>query len=165
MPANQALPPRLPTSPQKILFTIFGASLGLVLAVAVPLFWVYGLDTRHPNRDSIWWGERVHSLTPPGATDITLQRDFLDHYALYTVTEKDLNAFLDKRFADGGETLNSFAERDKPRASLVGKPIGPFDWVVTEDTVVYHYTMSNGATSTFYHDPTTGQTYQDSAHW
>lgn len=143
---------------------LFGV-LAMVLAVAGMLFWVYGLDTHHLSRGSIWWTDRVRGLTPPAATDITLRRDLLDHYALYTIAEKDLNAFLDQRFADGSEPIHSFEERSKPRADLIGKPLGPFDWIVTENTVVYWYTTSNGAVSTFYHDPTTGRTYQDSAHW
>jgi hypothetical protein len=139
--------------------------LVLITVPALTLFSIYGVDSHHENRNSIWWPERGRNLIPPTATDITLQRDLLDHYATYKVAEKDLNAFLDVRFADDGETLDSFGERSSPAPRLIGKAIGPFGWVVTEDTVCYHFTTSNGAASTYYHDPTTGRTYQDSAYW
>jgi hypothetical protein len=49
--------------------------------------------------------------------------------------------------------------------SLPGKAIGPLGWVVTEDTVEYSYSASNGGGHYFYHDTNTGLTYQDSAYW
>ena len=96
---------------------------------------------------------------------MTLQRDFLDHYATYTIAEKDLNTFLNKRFAFNGRPLDSFSERRLVNAGKVGKPIGRLGWVVPKGTVVYSYAAENGGVSTYYHDPKTGQTYQSSAHW
>jgi len=136
----------------------------LATTIALSLFRIYGMETRHESRSSIWWSERVRGLTPATATKISLQRDVLDHYATYTILEKDLNAFLDVRFANGG-TLHSFNERKGADAKEIGKVIGRLGWVVTTDTVVYHYAASNGGLSSFYHDPVTGLTYQSSAHW
>ena len=45
------------------------------------------------------------------------------------------------------------------------EPIGRLGWVVTKQTVVYDYAASNGGVHTYYHDPTTGRTYQSSAYW
>ena len=73
------------------------AVVGIVL-FALTLFRIYGTETHHASRNSIWWSERGRNLIPPAATDITLQQDFLDHYATYTISEKDLNAFLNERF-------------------------------------------------------------------
>ena len=89
----------------------------------------------------------------------------LDHYAVYTVKEPDLNAFLDERFARDDEVLDSYAERQRLSPTRIGEVIGPFGWVVTEDAVVYSYAMRNGAMSVYYHDPSTGRTYQASAYW
>ncbi len=139
--------------------------LTLTMVFALTLFWIYGVDTHHANRGSIWWPERGRNLIPPAATDITLQRDLLDHYAIYTISEKDLNAFLDDRFARNGETLDSFSERARSNPRDIGNVIGRLGWVVTEDTVVYHYSASNGGGHSYYHDPTTGLTYQSSAYW
>ena len=50
-------------------------------------------------------------------------------------------------------------------ADEVGKAVGPLGWVVPEGCVVYSYAASNGGVSTYFHDPATGSTYQDSAHW
>ena len=72
------------------------AVIGIVL-FALTLFWIYGTETHHASRNSIWWSERGRNLIPPAATDITLQQDLLDHYATYTISEKDLNAFLNER--------------------------------------------------------------------
>ena len=94
-----------------------------------------------------------------------VRRDFLDHYAIYTIAEKDLNAFLDKHFASPGETLDSFSERSPADPKLVGKPFGPLAWIVTADTVSYSYTAGNGGAHKFYHDTKTGLTYQSSAYW
>ncbi len=139
--------------------------LALVLVFALTLFWVYGTDTHHANRKSIWWTERGRNLIPPGATDITLKQDFLDHYTTYTVSEKELNAFLDKRFARPGKALDSFSERSPADPNKVGNEVGPLGFVVTEDTVNYSYSASNGGGHTYYHDTKTGRTYQDSAYW
>jgi hypothetical protein len=139
--------------------------LALTMVFALTLFRIYGVDTHHASRDGIWWPERCRNLIPPAATDITLRRDVLDHYATYTVSEKDLNAFLDKRFARPGEALDSFSERSSVNPKNIGNAIGPLGWVVTEDTVVYTYTASNGGAHSYYHDTKTGLTYQSSAYW
>jgi len=138
--------------------------LGIIL-FALAVFRVYGLDTHHKSRRGIWWPERGRNLIPPTAADITLRRDLLDHYATYTLSEKDLNAFLDERFAREGETLDSYAERSRVDPTRIGTAIGPLGWVVTEDTVVYSFTASNGGAQTYCHDPSTGRTYQSSAYW
>jgi hypothetical protein len=83
-------------------------------------------------------------LTPPGATDITLKQDLLDHYTTYTVSEKELNAFLDKRFARPGKAFDSFSERSPADPNRVGNEVGPLGFVVTEDTVKYSYSARNG---------------------
>ena len=85
------------------------------------LFWIYGTDTHHASRNSIWWTERGRNLIPPEATDITLRQDLLDHYATYKISESDLNKFLNQKFADEGETLDSFSERSPTTPSDFGK--------------------------------------------
>lgn len=146
-------------------FKLCGIILALLMVLAVPMIWIYNTDTHHTNRNSIWWSERGRNLIPSAATDITLRQDFLDHDAIYTISEKDLNEFLDKRFARSGEELDSFSERSVANSQDIGKAIGPLGWVVTEDTVEYTYSASNGGAHHFYHDFKTGLTYQDSAYW
>ncbi len=109
--------------------------LALTMVFALSLFRIYGVDTHHASRGSIWWPERGRST----ATEITMQWDLLDHYATYTVSEKDLNAFLDNRFASDGEALDSFSERDLIDPRDIGNVIGRLEWIVREDTVVYHF--------------------------
>jgi hypothetical protein len=89
-------------------------------------------------------------------TDITLQQDLLDHYATYTISEQDLNAFLDERFARNGKAIDSFSDRSRINPTRIGKPIGRLGWVVTKETVVYDYAASNGGVHTY---------YQSSAYW
>ena len=139
--------------------------LALGLVVVITLFWIYGTSTHHKNRESIWWSERGRNLIPPAATDITLQQDFLDHYATYTIEESQLNDFLDKTFAYDGKILDSFSERSPAKPENIGNPIGRMGWIVTEDTVIYSYAAGNGGVHTYYHDPQTGRTYQESAYW
>lgn len=139
--------------------------LAFALVFAGTLFRIYGVDTHHASRGSIWWPERGRNLIPPTATDITLRRDWLDHYAIYTISEKDLNDFLDKRFARDGETLDSFSERSPVNPKEIGKAIGPLGWMVTKDTVEYTYCASNGGAHNYYHNTKTGRTYQESAYW
>jgi len=147
------------------LLTGCGIVVALMLVLSLVLFRVYGVDSHHTNRNSIWWSARGRSLIPPTATDITLQQDLLDHYATYTVAEQDLNAFLNRRFALNGSVIDSFSERGRPAPKKIGNAIGRLGWIVTKDTVVYDYTASNGGVHTYYHDPTTGRTYQSSAYW
>ena len=139
--------------------------LALSMTSALVFFRVYGTDTRHASRGRIWWPERCRSLTPPTATDITLRRDPLGHHAIYTVTENDLNDFLDDRFARPGQALDSFRERSLVKPGMIGKEIGPLGWKETKDTVMYSYTASNGGVHEFHHDSKTGLTYQSSAYW
>jgi len=139
--------------------------LALLLVFSLGLFRTYGTHTHHANRNSVWWPERGRNLIPPAAANITLSRDLLDHDAIYTLSERELNAFLDSRFARPGEALDSFSERSPASPESIGKAIGPFGWVVTKDMVVYSYSASNGGGHQFYHDTNTGRTYQDSAYW
>lgn len=150
---------------RKRILKICAVIFTLPLIFALVLFWIYGTDTHHADRSSIWWSERGRGLIPPTATDITLRQDFLDHYALYTVPEADLNAFLNQRFARPGETLDSFSERSPAKPETIGKVIGKLGWKVTKDTVRYSYAASNGGVHDYYHDTKTGLTYQSSAYW
>ena len=139
--------------------------LALMTVFVLCLLWTYQVESHHSNRDSIWWPSRGRSLIPPTATDITLQRDLLDHRATYKVSEADLNAFLDERFAREGEKLDSYSERSAVDRESFMRSYADLGWVWTEGMVEYHYTTSNGAGSTFLHDPTTGKTYQVSVYW
>lgn len=160
-----------PASPQstlsfrRLVLRVCVVVLALGMVVALTLFRIYGVDAHHAKRGGIWWPERCRNLIPPAATDITLRRDLLDHYATYTVSEKDLNAFLDQCFARPGEALDSFGERSPAKPETIGNAIGPLGWVMTKDTVMYSYTASNGGVHNFYHDTRTGLTYQSSAYW
>jgi hypothetical protein len=163
---GDVVPPLLPkVARKKSVFRICVLILVLPLVFALILFRIYGVDTKHESRGSIWWPERGRNLIPPAASEITLRRDLLDHYAVYTVTEKELNVFLDKRFAPPGKTLNSFSERLAADPDTVGIEIGPFGWEVTKNTVSYDYCASNGGVHSYYHDTKTGLTYQSSAYW
>ena len=138
--------------------------LVLMLLAGSGLYWFYGMESRHENRNTVW-PLRGRSLIPPAASDITLHRDLLTHYAVYTIPEKELNEFLDERFAFPDEDMNSFSERSRPREEIICKPFGRFDFPITEETVLYSYPASNGGVSDYYHNPTTGQTYQVSEYW
>jgi hypothetical protein len=156
------LPPPLPKAPHRGLFLkVCIAILALTMVFALTLFRIYGVDTHHQSRNSIWWPERGRNLIPPTATDITLRRDLLDHYAIYTVSEKDLRAFLDKRFGPG----MALSEGSPVTPADIGKAVGSLGWLVTEDTVIYSYTASNGGVHDYCHDTKTGRTYQSSAYW
>lgn len=136
-----------------------------VMAGGLMMFRIYGMETQHTNRNSIWWTERGRNLIPPTATKIRLRQDLLDHYATYTVSEEDLVDFLNKRFALGDVAFNSLQERTAISPERVGEKIQPMGWVITKDVVVYNCSASNGGSHDYYHDPITGQTYQTSAYW
>jgi len=164
---EELVPHQSPTWLRRHALKVCLAILALAMLFALPLtlFRTYGADTHHPNRDSIWWPERGRNLIPPGATDITLQRKLLDHYAIYTISENDLNAFLDDRFASDGEVLDSFSEREPSNPRDIGKVVGRLGWIAMKGSVVYSYSASNGGAHSYYHDPNTGLTYQSSAYW
>jgi hypothetical protein len=148
-------------SPRRgILLKVCVGILALIAGCVLIIFRIYGTDTHHASRNGIWWPERGRNLIPPTAVDITLRRDPLDHYAVYTVSEKDLKAFLTKRFGPG----NSVNGESLPAAD-VGKAIGPLGWVATKDTLKYYGYASNGGGHGYYHDTNTGRTYQESAYW
>ena len=139
--------------------------LTLMMGIILILFRMYGLDTHHETRSSIWWPERLRNLIPAAATNITLQRDILDHCAIYTISEKDLNTYLNGRFSSDGEKLDSFSEREIVGSETIGDEIGPLGWVITKDMVVYEYYASNGGNHTYYYSPASGRAYQSSAYW
>lgn len=137
----------------------------LVIGGVLVLFRIYAMDTYHSSRNSIWWTERGRSLIPPTATDIKLRQDILDHYATYTISEDDLQEFLDQRFSSEHVKIDSSQERSAVSPDLIGKEVGSMGWVATEGVVVYCLSASNGGSHNYYHDPKTGKTYQTSAYW
>ena len=148
------------------IFLIGSLVLGAVFGVMV--FWIYGVDSHHQNRDSIWWPERGRNVIPPTAMNIVLNRDLLDHYATYTVAEKDLQAFLLERFESvykPQHQINPAMDRIPVDNKLIGQQIGPIGWEVADGTNYYGYYASNGGLHSYYHDPATGRTYQRSAYW
>jgi hypothetical protein len=148
------------------IFLIGSLVLGAVFGVMV--FWIYGVDSHHQNRDSIWWPERGRNVIPPTAMNIVLNRDLLDHYATYTVAEKDLQAFLLERFESvykPQHQINPAMDRIPVDNKLIGQQIGPIGWEVADGTNYYGYYASNGGMHSYYHDPATGRTYQRSAYW
>jgi hypothetical protein len=159
-PRNESA--RRPLRPLGICALLVVVPLALVAAMG---FRVYGLDTHHATRDGIWWSETARGMTPPTARDITLQRDLLDHRALYTVSEAELVDFIRERFARDGEVFDADGQRDPLPPGRIGEEIGSLGWRVTAGSVSYTVWPPNGATTTFHHDPATGLTYQESAHW
>jgi hypothetical protein len=150
-------PPLSASALRRRFLKVCAVILGLPIVFALILFWIYGTDTHHASRSSIWWTERGRNLIPPTATDITLRQDFLDHYATYTVSTKDLNAFL--------QTLDSFSELSPVHPGTIGKVIGPLGWKAPENTVSATHVAGNGGAHNYYHDPKSGLTYQSSAYW
>lgn len=165
MPRNDQQSSPATTRQRNPVSRIIGVIFALVSGFALILFWIYGTSTHHADRGSIWWTERGRNLIPPAATGITLQQDFLDHYATYTIKEASLNKFLNRRFADNGTPIDSFSDRSPVRADRIGTKIGRLGWVITENTVLYSYPASNGGMHDYYHDAETGFTYQESAYW
>lgn len=143
--------------PRGLFLKMCAVILALATVLALILFWIYGTETHHASRSSIWWTERGRGLIPPAAADITLRQDFLDHYATYTVPTKELHTFL--------QALDSGSELSPVRPDIVGVRIGPLGWSATETTVSYTYVAGNGGAHDFYHDTKTGLTYQSSAYW
>ncbi len=162
---GEAAPPGSAPGFRALAFKVCLIIFAIALAGALVLFRIYGTDTHHSGRSSIWWTERGRNLIPPTATDITLRQDFLDHYAIYTVSTADLDAFLHRRFADPGEPFESFSKPSPAHPDLVGTTIGPLGWKVTESTVSGTYSASNGGAHHYYHDTKSGLTYQSSAYW
>lgn len=144
----------------KVVVVVFA----LLMVFVFTLFWIYGTDTQHASRSSIWWTERGRNLIPPGANDITLRQAFLDHYATYKISEVELHDFLNERFGDEGATLESLRDKKPVNPKRIGD-VKPLGFVVTEDTIRYSYSASNGGMHDYYHDSKTGLTYQDSAYW
>ena len=109
------LHPPQPEPPRRgVALKVFGVIFALLLMVlALTLFWIYGTDTHHANRNSIWWSERGRNLIPPVATDITLRQDFLDHYAIYTISEKtSMRSSTNASLAPARRSIHSV--RDRP---------------------------------------------------
>ena len=74
-------------------------------------------------------------MIPPTATDITRRRDLLDHDAIDTVSEKDLNTCRSLRFARTGEVLDADSRRVRLKPDTVGKAIEPLGWLATTNRV------------------------------
>lgn len=167
-PINGKGSPALPCSKSSLRRTILRVCIVLLILTtgfALTLFRIYRADTRHESRGSIWWLERGRNLIPSAAIDITLQRDLLDHRAVYTISEKNLNAFLSERFAGDRTLLDSSSEGSRLPSEETRNAVDRLGWVVAKDEVVYRYAASNGGVHSYYHNPTTGLTYQSSGYW
>lgn len=155
------MPDTHPNAPSRPFGGLLLKGIGLILALAAlfagALFWFFGVDHHHETASTILPG-RVRDLTPPTATDIILRRDFfLDHSATYIVSEEDLVAFLDEYF--GGSDRSA---HDPGALEHVG---AERDWTWSAELVEFHCSAANGSGSSYFHDRTSGQTYQVSAHW
>jgi hypothetical protein len=150
-------PPQSNSPHRRSVLKISVLILALPIVFALILFWIYGTDTHHASRSSIWWTERGRNLIPPTATDIMLRQDFLDHYATYTVSTRDLNAFL--------QTLDPGTALSPMPPETIGKTIGPLGWSSTVNSVSHTYVARNGGAHVYYHDTKSGLTYQSSAYW
>ncbi len=100
-------------------------------------------------------------LTPPKATDITLHAAGLDHTAEYTVSQADLERFLEAYF-QGFEGPDPIDEEWFDRV-LEGS--GGVDWPWHEGVVNYDMWMARGTSHRILYDPKTARAYQESAHW
>ena len=141
------------------------ALLGLpVIALAVVLFVTFGMDSHHDSPDSIRWPAQKRCYIPASATDITLSRTFFDHWARYTVATDDLHAMLASRFADCFDPDEDFAASPVDRGRFEER-YREYDWTWSEGLVSYSCWAPNGGTHDFWHDPSTGQTYQASVGW
>lgn len=141
------------------------ALLGLpVIALAVVLFVTFGMDSQHDSPDSILWPEEKRVYIPASATDITLSRTFFDHWARYTVATEDLHAMLASRFAECFDPDEDFAGSPVDRGRFEER-YREFEWTWSEGLVSYSCWAPNGGTHDFWHDPSTGQTYQASVGW
>jgi hypothetical protein len=161
--SEDQVPPHSRSSAAGCALQACGTVAAVLMMSCLGLFWFYGTDSHHESRGSVW-PERGRQLIPPTATDITLQRDLLDHRATYLVTEEDLNAFLNRRFSRG-EALDSYAEREAVVSEMFERDYGFLGWTWHEGIVRYSYAASNGGVSSYVHDPSTGLTYQTSAYW
>ena len=146
------------TSATGVMTRIFLGCLSIPLLASLVGFWHFGLDAHYADVTHMSEGTSKE-LTPHTAVDLTLQRDLLDHRATYTVTEADLQAFLERSF---GESAADPSPVDRGDFEAEYSRRG---WTWTPGMVMYSGAPGNGAVSYYYHDPRTGLTYQDSAHW
>jgi len=133
-----------------------------VLLLAAILVYTFVFTSSHSSPESIMWpgGDRVYM--PASATDIKLRRTFFDHWAIYTVPSRDLQAYLASQFSVDSEPDGEADEDDRQQfedrfgSSVVAWP---------EGLVSYRCYAPNGGTHDYYHDPATGLTYQASVGW
>ena len=141
------------------------ATLGAIgLGIGTFLFVVFGMDSHHDGPDSIGWPEQDRVYIPATATDITLSRTFFDHWARYQVSTADLHAMLATRFPSDFDPAKD-AEGSPVNHESFEENYRKYDWTWSSGLVRHSCIAPNGGTHTFWHDPTTGQTYQASVGW
>ena len=158
---DSAAPPTT-TSATGLMVKIFLGCLSIPLIAALAGFWYFGISAHYADATRMphgLLGDTYRKLTPPTAVDLTLQRDVLDHRSVYTVTQADLETYLKGYFGSGYEEPSPV---DRGSFEAQYSRLG---WTWVSGMVEYTCIPGNGAVSSYYHDPSTGLTYQDSAHW
>ncbi len=161
---NMSEPPRRGLGEAGCLVKGCGAILAVAVLVAALAYWAFAVGSHHESRSTIWVSE-YRSMTPPDALGITLWPAWLDHRAEYTIREEELRAFLNEVFGLTGNSLSkgSPVGRDYFDRRYGARRDGTWTW--HEGLVEYEQIAPNGGVHTFLHDPVTGLTYQESAHW
>ena len=114
---------------------------------------------------------RLKRCLPPGASDITLNRERGGHFARYQVSEADFHDFLNSLWAAGVETSahrrdEMHGEGEPAKPEDFARRFGPLGWKPLKSAVIYYSpSKPTGAMTTYYFDRTVGIAYHDSGYW
>ncbi len=125
---------------------------------------------------------RILRYLPPAATNITLEKREGGHRARYSISEKDLQSFLDevwRMYGKDSTIPREKADEDSPplsrqadrsrREAIQDEFTSRFEglgWQVPEELkVIRAPVFNNGAGATYFYDASTGTAYHRGSYW
>lgn len=156
---------------------VFFGSVGLAIVAFIPActgimtwldaqrFGVFQYATYADVRDL-----RVELYLPDFAHTITLEKTAMGHRAKYTLTEAELQNFLDRLWETGGESsaidradLNDGAIASREEMEQWFSDLG---WPPLKDAFQFHSPVqADGGGAEYYFEPSTGTTYHRAGYW
>ena len=125
-------------------------------------FW-HDPSTGQTYQMSTGWPEEAASCIPAEATEVTRSPSFSTRRARYHVTTADLYAKLTEWFPQAFDRAGG-AKGTPSRESFEEQDGGP-KWTWSEALVHFDLTTPSGRRDQYWHDATTGLTYQASSGW
>lgn len=111
---------------------------------------------------------RIERYLPDLARGITLEKTAMGHRARYTLTQAELQNFLDTLWASGDSAIprEGIGDGEVASAEELQRNFGDLGWPPLTEAVLFHSPVQgDGGGATYYFEPTTNTVYHRAGYW